>query len=261
MTAASQFAHWFDFRGKTAVVTGGGHGIGQAVALALAQGGAQVAVLDRDASAAHETCRHIQANAGSATAYAVDVTQEAQVEEAMQGVMDATGSIDILINNAGIAIRQPTLALSLADWNKVLEVNLTGVFICARAAARFMVPRQQGCIVNAASIMGLSGGGLYPNISYQSTKGAVVNLTRALAVEWAAANIRVNAIAPTWVRTDFIKPLLAQDDLVKRIEAMTPLARLAEVDDVVGPILFLSSAAACMITGHTLPVDGGYLAQ
>jgi NAD(P)-dependent dehydrogenase (short-subunit alcohol dehydrogenase family) len=149
----------------------------------------------------------------------------------------------------------------LADWQKVLDVNLTGVFICARAAARFMVPQQSGCMVNTASIMGLSGGGLYPNISYQSTKGAVVNLTRALAVEWASAKVRVNAIAPTWVRTDFIKPLLAQENLVQRIEAMTPLARLADTEDVVGPILFLCSDAAKMITGHTLPVDGGFLAQ
>ena len=261
MNTAFQPSSLFDFKGKTAVVTGGGRGIGQGVAMALALGGAQVAVFDRDAAAAQATCERIQAQGGVAWPYAVDVTQEQQVDEAMQSVHARNLAIDILINNAGIAIRQPTLALSVADWNKVLEVNLTGVFICARAAARFMVPRQSGCIVNTASIMGLSGGGLYPNISYQSTKGAVVNLTRALAVEWASAKVRVNAIAPTWVRTDFIKPLLAQDELVQRIEAMTPLARLAETEDVVGPILFLCSDAARMVTGHTLPVDGGYLAQ
>ena len=261
MTASFQPARVFDFHGKTAVVTGGGNGIGQGVAQALALAGAKVAVFDRDAQAAKATCERIEAQGGAAWPYTVDVTQEAQVEAAMQSFHDHVGHIDILINNAGIAIRRPTLELSLADWQKVLDVNLTGVFICARAAAHFMVPRESGCMVNTASIMGLSGGGLYPNISYQSTKGAVVNLTRALAVEWAGAKVRVNAIAPTWVRTDFIKPLLAQEDLVQRIEAMTPLARLADTEDVVGPILFLCSDAAKMITGHTLPVDGGFLAQ
>jgi|LauGreDrversion4_2_1035121.scaffolds.fasta_scaffold24396_4 NAD(P)-dependent dehydrogenase (short-subunit alcohol dehydrogenase family) len=261
MTASFQPARLLDFHGKTAVVTGGGNGIGQGVALALALAGAKVAVFDHDGQAAQATCERIQAQGGSAWPYTVDVTQESQVEAAMQSFHDSCGRIDILVNNAGIAIRRPTLELSLADWQKVLDVNLTGVFICARAAARFMVPQQSGCMVNTASIMGLSGGGLYPNISYQSTKGAVVNLTRALAVEWASAKVRVNAIAPTWVRTDFIKPLLAQENLVQRIEAMTPLARLADTEDVVGPILFLCSDAAKMITGHTLPVDGGFLAQ
>jgi NAD(P)-dependent dehydrogenase (short-subunit alcohol dehydrogenase family) len=118
-----------------------------------------------------------------------------------------------------------------------------------------------GAIVNTASIMGLSGGGLYPNISYQTTKGAVVNMTRALAVEWAPYSIRVNAVAPTYVRTNFIKPLLEQPDLVAKIEAMTPLRRLAEPEEVAAAILFLASPAAAMITGHTLPVDGGVLAQ
>jgi len=120
---------------------------------------------------------------------------------------------------------------------------------------------QGGCIVNVASIMGLSGGGLYPNISYQTTKGAVVNMTRALAVEWASHGIRVNAVAPTYVRTAFIAPLLAQPDLVRKIEAMTPLGRLAEPDEVAAAILFLAGRGAAMITGHTLPVDGGFLAQ
>jgi 2-deoxy-D-gluconate 3-dehydrogenase len=143
-----------------------------------------------------------------------------------------------------------------------MGVNVTGSFLCAREAARLMIGRAGGgAIVNVASIMGLSGGGLYPNISYQTSKGAVVNMTRALAVEWAPHGIRVNAVAPTYVRTPFIAPLLAQPDLVRRIEEMTPLRRLAEPADVASAILFLASPAAAMITGHTLPVDGGFLAQ
>jgi NAD(P)-dependent dehydrogenase (short-subunit alcohol dehydrogenase family) len=171
-------------------------------------------------------------------------------------------SVDILINNAGIAIRRPAVELSLADWERVVSVNMTGVFLCARAAARRMIASGRGgAIVNTASIMGLSGGGLYPNISYQATKGAIVNMTRALAIEWASHRIRVNAVAPTYVRTPLIAPILEQPELVHKIEAMTPLGRLAEPEEVAAAILFLASPAASMITGHTLPVDGGFLAQ
>ncbi len=139
---------------------------------------------------------------------------------------------------------------------------MTGSFLCARAAARRMIAAAQGgAIVNVSSIMGFSGGGLYPNISYQTTKGAIVNMTRALAVEWAPHRIRVNAVAPTYVRTPFIAPLLAQPDLVRKIEDMTPLRRLAEPAEVAAAILFLCGPGAGMITGHTLPIDGGFLAQ
>ena len=196
-----------------------------------------------------------------AVAHGVDVTDEASVDAAMAAIVAREGRIDSLINNAGLAIRRPTIELSVADWEAVLKVNLTGVFLCARAAARHMIPKNRGAIVNTASIMGLSGGGLYPNISYQSTKGAVVNMTRALAVEWAPHTIRVNAIAPTWVRTDFIKPLTDNPELLARMEAMTPLGRIAEIEDVVGAVIYLVSPAAAMVTGHTLAVDGGFLAQ
>ena len=196
-----------------------------------------------------------------AVAHGVDVTDEASVDAAMAAIVAREGRIDSLINNAGLAIRRPTIELSVADWEAVLKVNLTGVFLCARAAARHMIPKNRGAIVNTASIMGLSGGGLYPNISYQSTKGAVVNMTRALAVEWAPHTIRVNAIAPTWVRTDFIKPLTDNPELLARMEAMTPLGRIAEIADVVGAVIYLVSPAAAMVTGHTLAVDGGFLAQ
>ena len=179
----------------------------------------------------------------------------------MAALLDRFGHLDLLLNNAGVGGNIPFLDTTLEDWNRVLAVNLTGVFLCAQAAGRHMVPARRGCIVNTASIMGLSGGGLYPNISYQSTKGAVVNLTRALAIEWAPHQVRVNAVAPTWVRTEFIRPLLEQPDLVQRIEGMTPLGRLAEAQDIVAAILYLASPGASMVTGHTLPVDGGFLAQ
>jgi NAD(P)-dependent dehydrogenase (short-subunit alcohol dehydrogenase family) len=227
----------------------------------MARSGARVHLLDRDLTAATEAAAMIAGEGLQAVAHGVDVTDEASVDAAMAAIVAREGRIDSLINNAGLAIRRPTIELSVADWEAVLKVNLTGVFLCARAAARHMIPKNRGAIVNTASIMGLSGGGLYPNISYQSTKGAVVNMTRALAVEWAPHTIRVNAIAPTWVRTDFIKPLTDNPELLARMEAMTPLGRIAEIEDVVGAVIYLVSPAAAMVTGHTLAVDGGFLAQ
>ncbi len=183
------------------------------------------------------------------------------MERAFEAIVAAHGRLDVLVNNAGMALRRPTTELALADWQRVVDVNMTGVFLCARAAARSMLRQGRGAIVNTASIMGLSGGGLYPNISYQATKGAVVNMTRAWAVEWAAAGIRVNAVAPTWVDTGFIAPLKAQPELMRRVEGVTPMGRVAQPLEVAQAILFLASPAAAMVTGHVLAVDGGFLAQ
>ena len=252
--------HAFSLSGKVALVTGGGKGIGRGVALGMARSGARVHVLDRDLEAAEETAGLIVKEGMAAKAHRVDVGDEAEITAVMAAIA-SEGAINILVNNAGLAIRKSSVDLSIADWDAVLKVNLTGVFLCARAAARHMIPNKTGAIVNLASIMGLSGGGLYPNISYQATKGAVVNLTRALAVEWAPFGVRVNAVAPTWVRTDFIKPLTDSPDLLARMNAMTPLGRIAEIDEVVGGIVYLASPAAAMVTGHTLAIDGGFLAQ
>ena len=255
----SKIGSLFDLDGAPAIVTGGGSGIGRAAAELLAAAGARVAIVDRDADAAASAASAI---GGDALALAADVADEAAVERAVEECSARFGPPKILVNNAGMAIRKPAVELSRADWDAVVAVNMTGMFLCARAAARRMIAEKRGgAIVNTASIMGLSGGGLYPNISYQTTKGALVNMTRALAVEWAPHGIRVNAVAPTYVRTPFIAPLLAQPELVRRIEAMTPLGRIAEPAEVASAILFMASPAAAMITGHTLPVDGGFLAQ
>ncbi|HXH82784.1 MAG TPA: SDR family oxidoreductase [Candidatus Tectomicrobia bacterium] len=237
----------FRLDGDVAVVTGGASGIGRAVAQAFAAVGATVAIFDL---------------AGGDGIYQVDVADEAQVTQALADVVARHGRVDVLFNNAGIAIRQPTTDLTLEAWNRVVAVNMTGVFLCAREAARHMLASGRGGrIVNTASIMGFSGGGLYPNVSYQATKGAVVNMTRSLAVEWARRGIRVNAIAPTWVRTPLIRNITERPELVRRIEEMTPMGRLAEVDEIVGGVLYLASRASAMVTGHTLAIDGGFLAQ
>lgn len=251
----------FRLDGKVALITGGGSGIGRATAAALAGAGASVAVLDIDPARANVAADEIAAGGRTASAHPADVTDEASVDHAVQAAADRHGGIDILVNSAGIGIRRAATELALAEWDKVVAVNLTGVFLCSRAAARQMMRRGGGAIVNLASIMGFSGGGIYPNVSYQATKGAVVNMTRALAVEWAPAGIRVNAVAPTWVRTNLTAPLLDQPGVVERIAALTPLGRLATPDEIAYAILYLASPAAAMVTGHSLAVDGGFLAQ
>jgi NAD(P)-dependent dehydrogenase (short-subunit alcohol dehydrogenase family) len=226
----------FKLGGTVAVVTGGAKGIGAATVRLFEKSGARVVALD--------------------IATGCDVTDERQVREAFANV----GDIDILVNNAGCAVRRAAVELSTQEWDQVLDLNLKATFFCARAAFPYMKRRGGGAIVNLASIMGLSGG-IYPNASYQASKGGVVNLTRALALEWAADNIRVNAVAPTYVRTDLTVPIFSSPEMLKTVMAHTPLGRLPEVDDIAAAILFLCSPAAHCITGVTLPVDSGYLAR
>jgi NAD(P)-dependent dehydrogenase (short-subunit alcohol dehydrogenase family) len=218
-----------------------------------------VAVLDHDAAKAEVVRTEIVNAGGKATAVTADVSDEAAVEGAFSHVVESFSSVDILVNNAGLAVREPAATLPLDSWNRVLAVNLTGMFLCARIAARSMRGRS-AAIVNTASIMGLSGG-LYPNVAYQTTKGGVVNMTRALALEWVGDGMRVNAVAPTFVKTNFIAGLMADPVKAAHVIEATPMHRLAEPEEVAAAILFLSSPAASMITGVTLPVDGGFLAR
>jgi NAD(P)-dependent dehydrogenase (short-subunit alcohol dehydrogenase family) len=224
-----------DLSNKVAVVTGGAKGIGAATVKLFEKAGARVEVLDIETGC--------------------DVTDEGQVKEAFTRI----GTIDVLVNNAGRAVRKTALEVKKEDWDAVIELNLTALFLCSRLAHPHMKKRG-GAIVNLASIMGLSGG-IYPNASYQASKGGVVNLTRALALEWAADNIRVNAVAPTYVRTDLTTPIFSNPEMMKTVMAHTPLGRFPEPEDIAAAILFLCSEAARCITGVTLPVDSGYLAR
>jgi len=247
----------FRLDGQMAVITGGARGIGRATAEAFVAAGARAVLIDLDLEEAKKAALAL----GNAEAHSLNVTLEAEVDRFFDELAERLGRIDVLVNNAGASIRKPTTELSAAEWDKVIAVNQTAVFLCSRAAARHMLPRKSGTIVNLASIMGSSGGGLYPNISYQASKGAVVNMTRAMAIEWAKDGIRVNAVAPAWVRTGFIAPILAKPEVVSQIEAVTPMGRLVEPEEVAAAILYLASPAASMTTGHVLAIDGGYLAQ
>ena len=255
----------FEIPGQCAVITGAGRGIGAATAGLFASAGASVAVVDKYESYARRTADAIVSHGGKAIGVTCDVTDEDEVEETFETIVKELGAPDILVNNAGMAIRKPAVDVPLAEWQQVIDLNLTGVFLCSRVAARYMkMPRPAsppgGCIVNLASIMGLSGG-IFPNASYQASKGGVVNLTRALAIEWAEDRIRVNAVAPTFVNTDFTAQIFNNPAVLEKVEAHTPLGVLPEVDDIAAAILFLCSPAARCITGVTLPVDSGFLAR
>ena len=241
-----------NLEGKTAVVTGGAKGIGAATARALERAGAQVTVFDIEAP----RLRSAQCD----DSFSVDVTSENAVKEAFSRVAERFGGVDILVNNAGRVARKPATELAVEEWQAVIDVNLTATFLCSRIAHPYMKARGGGSIVNVASIMGLSGG-LFPNASYQAAKGGVVNLTRALALEWAADGIRVNAVAPTYVDTDMTQAIFSNPDLLNTVMQHTPLGRLPEVDDVAAAILFLCSGSARCVTGVVFPVDSGYLAR
>lgn len=243
------------FEGRTVVVTGAARGLGAAIVHAFVVAGARVAALDRDADA---LAAARTPGAAPALSLAVDVTDHDAVDAALGRVAAELGGLDVLVANAGIGIRGPALEIAPGDFERVVDVNLNGLFFCNRLAARRM--EAGGAIVNLASVMGLSGG-IFPNAAYQASKGAVVNLTRALALEWASRGLRVNAVAPNYVDTPLTEAIFSDPAKLAQVLAHTPMGRLPSPDDVAQAVLFLASDAAASITGHVLAVDGGYLAR
>lgn len=251
----------FDLSGRVAVVTGAGTGLGVVFAEALAEAGAQVVCAGLHLEPVQRTAGRLEAIGREALAIQVDVTDEAAVSDMVRQAVERFGQLDILVNNAGIAVVGPPEELSLPDWQRVLDVNLTGVFLCAREAARAMLTAGTGGrIVNIASILGAVGSQPAPAAAYAATKGAVVNLTRDLAVHWAPQGILVNAIGPAYFPSAMTEGMLQIPEVHQEIERRTPLGRVGRPEELKGAIVFLASDASSYITGQTLYVDGGWTA-
>jgi NAD(P)-dependent dehydrogenase (short-subunit alcohol dehydrogenase family) len=250
-----------DLTGKVAIVTGAGSGLGAVFAEALAEAGADVVCAGRRLSTVEETVALVQQVGRKSLAIEADVTDEAAVGNMVQTTLDQFQRLDILVNNAGIAAVGPPEELSLLDWQKVVDVNLTGAFLCAREAARAMIASGRGGrVINIASILGAGASEPVPAAAYAATKGAVVNLTRDLAVHWAAKGILVNAIGPAYFPSAMTEDLLGNPEILAEVERRTPLGRVGQLEELKGPIVFLASEASSYVTGQTLYVDGGWTA-
>jgi NAD(P)-dependent dehydrogenase (short-subunit alcohol dehydrogenase family) len=252
----------FDVGGLRCLITGAGRGIGRVIALGFAEAGAHVVAADIDGPAAEAVAREIAGRGGRALGIAVDVTSPESVAAAVERAAGFGESrIDILINNAGVNVLKPSDAITPEEWSRVIAVNLTGVFLSSQAVARVMRRHGGGRIINVASIFGVVGPVLHAATPYATTKGGVISMTRALAVEWARDGIRVTAIAPTYVRTDMTRARVDDQDHRALILDRTPLRRVLEPDDLMGALLFLASSASEYVTGHVLAVDAGWLAE
>jgi NAD(P)-dependent dehydrogenase (short-subunit alcohol dehydrogenase family) len=246
----------FRLDGRVAVVNGASRGIGKAIALGLARAGADVAVAARTIDALSNTAREIEAHGRQALVVPTDMRESTQAEQMIATAVGEFGRIDILVNAAGAALRQPAEAVSEADFDAIYASNIKGITFACAAAGRHFLAQESGRIINIASLASLIG--VPGRALYGSTKGAVAQLTKTLAVEWGPHNICVNAIAPGWIATDFTRPVLAQPAVVERILTRTPLRRIGQPDDLAGLAVFLASPASAFITGQLICVDGGY---
>ena len=249
----------FDLHDKVAVVTGGNGGIGLAMAQGLAQAGARIAVVGRNPDKLQSAVADLRGRGAQASAYAVDVCDEAAVAGLMAQVVADFGRIDILVNNAGMSIRKPVQDLSLDEWHAVMDTNLTSAFLCSRAAYPHLKLRG-GKVINIGSMTSIFGASFAP--AYSASKGGIVQFTRATATAWALDQIQVNAVLPGWIDTDLTKRArVAVDGLHDRVLARTPAGRWGVPDDLAGIAVFLSSRASDFVTGAAIPVDGGYSVQ
>ena len=246
------------FAGQTAVVTGAGRGMGRAIALALAAEGAAVVVAEVDAAVGAAVVEEIRAAGGRALAVTVDISDIHQVQRLFAMTKEEFGGLDILVNNAGIGIPKPLVDYTEADWDRQLGVNLKGMFFATQEAAKLMLPRRKGKIVNFASTAGFVSSST-PETAYDISKGGVRQLTTSIAAELAPHRINVNAVAPGTIATDLTMRVLDTEEKMARASAKIPMGRLGTPEDMVGPVLFLCSSEADYVTGHTLVVDGGWL--
>jgi NAD(P)-dependent dehydrogenase (short-subunit alcohol dehydrogenase family) len=245
------------FDGAAAVVTGAGRGMGRAVALRLAAEGSRVIVAEVNPEHAESVAAEIRSAGGDAVPVVADVSRADDVQRLFEAASRAYGQVDILINNAGIGVGKPLLDYTEADWDRQMGVNVKGVFLCSQAAVRLMLPRRRGKIVNFASTSAFVASSR-PGVAYDTSKGAVRQMTVSMAAELAPHGINVNAVAPGTVATDMTRESVSTPEGLAWQLARIPMGRLAQPDDVAGVVLFLASPEADYVTGHTFVVDGGW---
>jgi len=250
----------FRLDGKVALVTGGARGLGKTMATALAQAGADIALSGRSQDACRQAADEIAGATGRKVgAFAADVTKLADVEQLANDVDREFGHLDILVNNAGINIRGPIEQLTEADWDAVVDTNLKGPFLCARAFGPRMVRRGWGRVVNLGSVLGVIA--LPGRAPYASSKAGIINLTRVLALEWAGTGVTANALCPGAFGTEMNRSLLEDPVKYKEFVAQIPMGRWGEVEELTGAIVFLASDASSYVTGTSIFVDGGWIAR
>jgi NAD(P)-dependent dehydrogenase (short-subunit alcohol dehydrogenase family) len=249
----------FDLTHRVALVTGAGRGIGHDLVLGLAGAGARVAAGVRRVEDAQEVIAAVRAAGGDAIAVSLDVTDTASIEAAVATTVASFGRLDILVNNAGLGTNHDALDATEDEWDQMFAVNVRGLFFASQAAARRMVEQGHGRIVNVASQAGIVG--IRRHAAYSASKGAVITLTKVLALEWAPMGVTVNAIAPTWVLTPGTAERLSDPDFLRSVLDRIPLGRVGTTSELAGAVIYLASDAAAMVTGTTLVIDGGWTAQ
>jgi NAD(P)-dependent dehydrogenase (short-subunit alcohol dehydrogenase family) len=249
-----------DLSGKVAIVTGGSEGLGYSISEALCQAGASVVITGRRAQFLEEAAARLRQSQPDAKILALpsDASRVADIQRMAVEVEATFGKIDILVNNAGTNIPQIALDVTEEDWDRVMDVNLKGLFFCCQEIGRRMVRQKAGRIINIASQMGLVG--YYKRAAYCASKGGVVQLTKVLAIEWAQDNVQVNAVGPTFTETPLARAVMSEPAVAEEILQRIPMGKLAQPEDVARAVLYLSSDMANFVTGHTLLVDGGWVA-
>jgi 2-dehydro-3-deoxy-D-gluconate 5-dehydrogenase len=250
----------FDLTGRVAIVTGGNGGIGLGLAAGMAQAGASIVVAGRNEAKNAEAVKKLEDLGAKALGLPVEVSDEASCRAMVEAAASRMGRVDILVNNAGIAIRKAPEAYTLDDWRKVIDINLTGAFLCSQAAYPHMVKAGGGKIINIGSMLSIFG--MPYTVAYGASKGGIVQMGRSLAAAWAKDNIQVNAILPGWINSDLTRSARVEvEGLNERVLMRTPTKRWGEPEDFAGIGVFLASAASDFITGIAIPVDGGFSIQ
>ncbi|WP_078428397.1 SDR family NAD(P)-dependent oxidoreductase [Alkalihalobacterium alkalinitrilicum] len=249
----------FDLSNKVAIVTGGNRGLGRSMALALAEAGANVVIVGRDEQLNSQVVKEIEALGSKGLGLSVDLRNVDAINNMVTTVKDQFGSVDILVNNAGVSNTHMALEVTEQEWDQVMDLNVKSLFFCCQAAGKVMKEQGSGKVINLASVAGAVGDvGISP---YTASKAAVINLTRTLALEWAKYGIQVNAIGPAYIKTDMNSEALENEKVLSKIVGKTPMKRLGQPQELSGAVILLASDASSYMTGQTLFVDGGWLAQ